>query len=183
MNMNRIGTTMIWLRVASSVLGACSSTTTSATSTTDQPDSVPHGWKSHTYGRATISVPSDWEVEPNSSCPIQSAPGTLNLGSPRRYSGCPDGVSFANVVDVSSLPAGEHLTSSCIAIKVNGLRVYVGPCGSSDAPGNVFDTIPSLGVAAEGVGTLTRAEGGRSSVGFCTRCVGRRATGNVVGQG
>ena len=39
--------------------------------------------------------------------------------------------------------------------RMNGLRVSVGPCGSSDAAGLVIYLIPSLGVEAVGTGTST----------------------------
>jgi len=152
MKMMRIGATVICLVVASSVLGACSTSTT--VSKSSHPISTPQGWRTYTYGKARISVPSEWAVERNAVCPINSAPGTLSLGNPKRYSGCPDAHSDDNRVILSSVEhfSSAHFSSQCPAIRVNGLRAYVGPCESSDADGHVSYWIPSLGLTAIGVG-------------------------------
>lgn len=47
------------------LLTACVSTTTATSPTTT--DSIPSGWKAHTYGKAAIAVPSDWIVVPATS--------------------------------------------------------------------------------------------------------------------
>jgi hypothetical protein len=153
MDMKRIGTTVASLVIASSLLGTCFSAIASATMRTSHPASVPRGWKTYTYGKAIISVPSDWAVERNHACPVRSAPGTLNLGTPKRPSECPAPEYLdANTVRLSPLLPSD-LLESCPTISVNGLRVHVGPCGSSDPGGLVYYVIPSLGVQAVGTGT------------------------------
>jgi hypothetical protein len=78
--------------------------------------------------------------------------GGRHLGPPKGppYASCPADAGQANSVTVTPLPAGAPYQLQC-AIKMNGLRVYVGPCSTSDAAGIVFYDIPSLGVRAEGM--------------------------------
>jgi len=154
--MKRIGTMVVALVLASGVLGAWFSAIGSgAERTTSHPVLVPLGWKTYTYGNARISVPNDWAVVRNNNCPVRSAPGTLELGSAMGLlPPCPGGVRDANVVTLGSLPRGGlHTSSQCARIRVNGLAMLVGPCGSSNAGGIVIYWVPALGVQAVGMGT------------------------------
>ena len=129
------------------LLAACGGTTT-ATSTTTV--SIPSGWKTHTYGKAAIAVPSDWAVVTSYVCPEPKGPGTLFLG-PSKNPGevCPAYSFSVNSVTITPLRAGESTGSSaCPTVKVNGLVVYVSPCGNTNPAGITEWTVPSLGVQA-----------------------------------
>jgi hypothetical protein len=152
MIIRRAATTLALLLIGATV-GAAWSTTTSAGAPPSTTAAVPHGWKTYTYGKAQVSVPSDWAVRTNYLCPGSKSTGTLYLGPPKGppYASCPADVGETNSVTVTPLPAGAPDQSQC-PIKLNGLRVYVGPCSTSDAAGIVLYDIPSLGVRAEGMG-------------------------------
>jgi hypothetical protein len=153
MKMKRLATTTALL-IAFSVCGALISTVASATVRTGHPASIPPSWKSYTYGKARISVPSNWVVQHNSGCPVQSAAGTLNLGSPKvPFPSCPTPFRNGNTVSLSPLTASDRYSSLCSAIRVHGLRAYVGPCGTSNAAGIVIYWVPVLRVQAVGTGT------------------------------
>jgi len=129
-------------------------TPATATTRTHHSVSIPHGWRSYSFERARISVPSSWAVRHNDgNCPDRSAPGTLVLGPPKRPALCSSGMANANTVSLSVLPANDPLVTSCPKSKVNGLVVIVAPCGSSDPAGIVLYLIPALRVQAEGTGT------------------------------
>jgi hypothetical protein len=130
---------------------ACSSTaTTVATTTTPPTASIPSGWKTYAYGTAKISVPPSWILVSSRGCAESSAPGVLALGAPRSLANCPVG---GNSIVVSSLPSGDAKAMSlCPAITVNGLRVHVLPCTSSNARGIVQYLVPALGIEAVGAG-------------------------------
>jgi hypothetical protein len=140
------------LLITAGVCAGCS-TSGSAGAPPSSTIAVPHGWKTYTYGKAQISVPSNWAVMTNYPCPGSRSTGTLYLGPPKGppYASCPADVGQANSVTLTPLPAGALDQSQC-AIKMNGLRVYVGPCSTSDAAGIVFYDIPSLGLRADGMG-------------------------------
>ena len=154
MNTKWIETTLASLVICSGVVGSGYSTAASATMRETRPDSIPHGWRTYRYGRVRISVPSDWTAV---HCPVLflSAPGTLDLGKPTVPTQCPAGFEDGNTVTLSSLPPGDYYAALCPTIRVNGLLVHVGPCGSSNPGGMVFYVIPSLGVQAVGTGTNT----------------------------
>ena len=153
MIMKRIGTTVASMVISFSLLGAWFPTTASAALRTNHPVSIPQGWKTYTYRLLRISVPSDWAVEHvNNTCPVRSAPGTLNL-SGSKISLCYTGTGNANSVTLLSLPADNEYMSLCPTISVNGLAAKVGPCGGSNAAGIVVYWIPALGVQAVGTGT------------------------------
>ena len=86
-------------------------------------------------------------MEHNESCPVLSAPGTLQLGPAKGPSSCLPGIRDTNIVSLSSLPAGDYHALTCPRIRVNGLAIVVGPCGSN-AAGIVIYTIPALRVQA-----------------------------------
>ena len=148
MRRSSVSASVALIILVAGALCSCSSTTSTSP---NRHDRVSVGWQTYTYGKARISVPSNWAVEHNDTCPVESAPGTLSLGSPKRYSGCPHSDDQTNQVILSSVPAGEPPPSQCPTIKMNGLRVTVGPCGSSDADGAIYYYIPSLGVKAVGL--------------------------------
>jgi hypothetical protein len=152
MDMKRIGTTMVFLVIASSVFGTWFSTVASATMRTSHPASTPRGWKSYTYREARISVPSNWAVEHNEGCPVLSAPGTLQLGPAKGPSSCLPGIRDTNIVSLSPLSASDYYALTCPKIEVNGLAIVVGPCTSSNTAGIVIYAIPALGVQAVGSG-------------------------------
>ena len=107
-------------------------------------------------GNAKISVPSDWVVHGARHCVNRSASGTLQLGSPKFLSKCQVVDRDANTVTLTPIPTGGIARPSvCPPMKMNGLQVIVGPCGSSDSAGLVSYVIPVLGVEATGTGTFT----------------------------
>lgn len=166
MNMKLIGSTLVSLVICCGVVGSCYSTAASATLKEARPGSVPQGWKTYRYGEVRISVPSDWTAE---HCPgFMLGLPYFRLGIPKQ-SQCQAGLEDANTVTLSPLPPGDHDYWQCPAIRVNGLLVHIGPCGSSNPFGRVFYVIPSLGVQAMGTGTNTENVTGPG-------------TGTVVGQ-
>jgi hypothetical protein len=119
---------------------------------------VPRGWRTYAYGATAIAVPKSWWVVHDAGCPATSSSGTLDLGPAVSV---PDDCSSPEGVEVSvlplpcaySIPSSRGIEeSSCPVVKVNGLQVYVGPCGSSDAADTVWWTVPSLGIQAVGTG-------------------------------
>ena len=154
MSVGRAATTLASLLLAASVCAGCS-TTSSVGSPPNSSVAIPGGWKTYTYGKAKISVPSDWVVVTNYLCPDTVAPGALYLGPSKNLGEvCPQTPSV-DTVTVTPLPAGAANQSQC-TIKMNGLRVYLGPCSSSNPIGVVFYDIPSLGISAEGMGTSSQ---------------------------
>jgi hypothetical protein len=139
------------------ILAACGSATSSpASSPGTTTMSVPHGWKTFAYRKAKISVPSDWVVHRTASCVDRTAPGTLELGRPTILSNCEAVARDATTVTLSPLPAGGvNRSFVCPPMKLNGLKVYFGPCTTSNPAGIVVYLIPSLGVGAVGTGTST----------------------------
>jgi hypothetical protein len=166
MSIRRAATTLASLLLAASVCAGCSGT--SPVGTPPSSTVVPPGWKTYTYGNARISVPSNWVVVTDYTCPDTVAPGVLYLG-PSRNPGevCPFTPSI-DTVTVTPLPAGTPDQPQC-PIQMNGLRVYLGPCSSSNPIAVVFYNIPSLGIRAEGMGTNSQNVTGSG-------------TGTVVGQ-
>jgi hypothetical protein len=154
------------------LLGAgCSASTTSSGGPPSRSTvAIPDGWKTYTYGKAQISVPGDWAIMSNYLCAGLSSSGTLYLGPPKGppYASCPSDSGQGDSVLVTPMPAGTNDQSQC-TIKINGLRVYFGPCGSSNAAGIVFYDIPSLGIRAVGMGGTSENVTGPG-------------TGTVVGQ-
>ncbi len=150
MSIRRAAAALASILLAASVCTGCSTTSSVVPPSSTVP--VPRGWKTYTYGKAKISVPRNWAVVTDYTCPDTVAPGVLYLG-PSRNPGevCPFTRNI-DTVTVTPLPAGTSDQSQCI-IKMNGLRVYLGPCGSSNPIGLAFYDIPSLGIRAKGGGS------------------------------
>jgi hypothetical protein len=170
MHTKRIGAMLASFVIGASGLGACSSTSTTAVSTTPVSAAVPPGWKTVSFGKARISVPSTWTVEHGDRCPDHSVPGMLRLAPPTQGTQqCPASFVDANTVSLSLLQAGPNPTSWCPLVRINGLRVHVGPCRGTDPLGIVLYSVPSLGIYAAGTGTADENVTGPG-------------TGTVVGQ-
>lgn len=141
---------LVGLASLASVISACSSgvTTTSNRSTLPRV-SVPQGWKTYTYGKAAISVPSNWQVKHDTNCPNTNAPGALLLGYPKELEHCPE-YSVVSYVAVIDIPAGSVSGSAPQKpMMVNGVPVSVG-LGS---PSIIEWTAPSLGLEILGTGS------------------------------
>jgi hypothetical protein len=91
-------------------------------------------------------------VRRNNNCADPFAPGTLELGVPKVLSNCTELPPNLRTVTLTPLPADGAQQSQC-AFKMNGVRVYFGPCTSSNPAGVVVYEIPSLGIRAKGMGT------------------------------
>jgi len=158
----RVRGTLAWLFVTAAVSAACTSTTVSPVpsvtprNSTSRSVAIPSGWKTYTFGKAAIAVPSDWAVATGYSCPEPKKPGTLFLGPSRNpdatcpmYSVSVDSVTIAP----SPLRPGDACTRS---VQVNGLVVDVVPCATAGV-GITYWTVPSLGVqiaATQADGTI-----------------------------
>jgi hypothetical protein len=119
---------------------------------------VPKGWKTYAYAQATISVPRSWAVRHNGYRCTQhpNAPGTLFLLPQSGSDLCVRSTFDTNSVTISPLRAGTaYREPSCPPAKVNGLTIYVGPCGSSNTGGITLWSVPALGVQALGTGTAS----------------------------
>jgi hypothetical protein len=154
---NRLSTrtALISLVVAAATGAWCTSTAGGSGNTSlRKAVGIPRGWKTHTYEKARISIPSDWAVVTNYLCAGSRSVGTLYLGPPKGppYASCPSDVGQGESVTITPLPAGTADQSQC-SFKMNGLRVHFGPCTSSNAAGVIFYDIPALGIRAEGVGS------------------------------
>ena len=172
MSIKRTGVTLAWLIIAATVCAGCSTPSSGGTPPSSTV-AVPHGWKTYTYGKATISVPSDWAVVSHYVCPDADGPGVVYLGPSENPGASCSPASFhhintVTVTPLQLLPAGATYPSLCSG-KVNGLRVYVGPCSSGNPRGIVIYSIPSLGLQAIGSGTSSEDVTGPG-------------TGTVVGQ-
>ena len=110
---------------------------------------MPHEWKTYTYGKSAVSVPSTWKVIRDYKCQIGPVAGTLFLGqSNRTLPSCPLGPSPNSVTFSASHDVPANPLPGCGPIRVNGLSVVVGPCSSSNPNGMTSWTIPSLNVEA-----------------------------------
>jgi len=154
MNIRRTGATVVSLVIAASLCAGCSTTSSGGTPPSSTV-AVPSGWKTYAYGKAKISVPSNWAAVSDYTCPDTVSPGVLYLG-PSKNPGdsCPayPRIDTVTVTPLQPLPAGASYPSLC-SLKMNGLVVFVEPCTSSNPGGIVIYSIPSLGVRAEGTGT------------------------------
>src|ERR1022692_825103 len=127
--------TVTVLLVAAVICTACSSTSTgSGGSLPSSTLAVPTGWKTYAYGKAAISVPSDWVVTGN-GCGVGTAPGTLLLGLPKVLPSCPMDQNGQNEVTLDS--PSSPVTSSEASTVVNGLQAYPIPVGDPGGPGGV----------------------------------------------
>jgi hypothetical protein len=109
--------------------------------------SIPTGWKSYTYGDATISVPKGWTVEHNTNCPVTTASGALLLGYPKVLENCAD---FSPSLGLVALyrPSSTTEGTGAGAISVNGVQIYV---LRASALYTVWSA-PSLGIELTGEG-------------------------------
>lgn len=131
------------------LLAACSSSTTSSSTTTTV--SIPAGWKTYTFGKMAIAVPSSWAVKHNTNCPNAAAPGALLLGVPPVLINCPAFEYPKSVVTVSQLSSATSTTTIPVGQKpvtVNGVPMYAG----SGSPSSLDWTVPSLDVRIFGSG-------------------------------
>ena len=91
---------------------------------------IPTGWKTYTYGKASISVPRSWTVKRNQICPNTSAPGSLMLGFSKAAYDCvalPYPKSWIRIQTMSKLSdAGSVFTGGRPHQTVNGVPVIVG---------------------------------------------------------
>ena len=132
------------------VLAACG---TSSTATPSEPlvvAKVPPGWTGHNYGRATISTPKNWVVQPVGSCVMTfQSTGVLIVGAP--IGSCHSTPAPSATVAIENLPTGLHYRRPPFApnpITVNGVVVYVNP----GPPSTTLWAAPALGVQVEGRG-------------------------------
>jgi hypothetical protein len=130
------------------LLAACGGSMTA--SSTKTAVSIPPGWKTYTYGKMVIAVPSTWAVKHDTNCPNAPASGTLLLGVPPVLIQCVDYQYPATVVTVSRITAGTPSVSSPgqKPVIVNGVPVYVG----FGSPSSLEWAVPSLGVEIRGNG-------------------------------
>ena len=130
-------------------LVACGSSTTATSSSTTV--SIPSGWKTETYGKVAIAVPSSWAVKHGTNCPNAPAPGSLLLGLPAVLSYCAAYQYPKSVVTVSQL-SSETSTTNVPAgqkpVMINGIPVYIG----FGSPTTLYWTVPSLDVQIIGTG-------------------------------
>jgi hypothetical protein len=144
---------LLALAVLPLLVTACSSSTTASSTTTTV--SIPSGWKTVTYGKLAIAVPSDWAVKHGTNCPNAAAPGTLVLGVPARLSYCAAFQYPRSVVTVSQLSTESNPTSVPAGekpVSINGIPVYLG----FGSPAIVQWTVPSLGIMITGTGPDSR---------------------------
>lgn len=150
-----------WLVVLAVVAGAgliLSGCSSSASPEQSKPASslaaqLPNGWRTQVYGKAAISVPANWTVVLDASCPPSSKYGTLFLGGPRIPGiSCPAPLGSGPAITVMQLGqlglGSQPVSPNCNPHTVNHLRVFVGPCPASDHVngGLTTWTIPALGI-------------------------------------
>ena len=130
------------------LVAACGGSTTASSTTTTV--SIPSGWKTYTYGKMAIAVPSTWAVKHDTNCPNAHVPGALLLGVPPVLMQCVAYQYPATVVTVSQITAGTPGVSSPgqKPVMVNGVPVYVG----FGSPSSLEWAVPSLGVEIRGSG-------------------------------
>jgi hypothetical protein len=120
-------------------------------SSRSHPRSIPNGWRTYSYGWATISVPAAWAVRRDTDCPTTTAPGALLLGASKILSGCVLFHYQPHFVALTSIPAGEgaaSLPTTATPTEVNGVPVYV----LFGSPISLHWEAPSLGVALAAAG-------------------------------
>lgn len=107
---------------------------------------VPRGWKSYSYGGATISVPRGWAVKHNANCPNTSASGALLLGYPKVLTNCANYQFPLNFVALYQ--PNPTNTTTATPLTVNGVPVEVLQTSTTFAVWSV----PSLGIEITGDG-------------------------------
>ncbi len=135
-------------------LAACAGTSGTPATTTVP---TPAGWNTYRFAKASIAVPSSWDVSHGGSCISWSVPGTLLLATAGTAPGssCPGNFLIPTVVNVSAYHPGSTPFAGVLGERkvVNGIPVYaerVMP-GAGDAGGVVW-TVPSLGVVVYAAG-------------------------------
>ncbi len=118
------------------------------TTTAGHPASNTSGWVVHVYGSAAISVPPNWVVENNSTCLTMGRSGTLLLGPTPPGPICSEAIANQTSVNIVPLSPNALRYAPCIRarIKSNGMTVYIEPCSTSDASGEIIWLIPALNV-------------------------------------
>ena len=141
---------LLGLVVFAMVLAACGTSASGAATTKPSIATTPVGWTSHNYGRATISTPKDWVVQPVGACVMTSEPtGVLIVGAPVGF--CQSIPAPSATVTIENLPADENYRRPPFApnpITVNGMAVYV----KAGPPGTVLWAVPALGMQVVGTG-------------------------------
>jgi hypothetical protein len=141
------GLTLVGAACGTSTFPASSPASTRATGT-------PSGWVTHVYQHIAITVPASWTMANEPLCWPPAKVGLLVLGyHPGPAASCPadpsPGVPSVTVTPLSS-PSSDAVAPpavlQCPVIVVNGLKVHVGPCGSSDTGGSTWWAIPALNV-------------------------------------
>lgn len=130
-------------------LVACGSSTKASSPTTTV--SIPSGWKTESYGKVAIAVPSDWAVKHGVNCPNAPAPGTLLLGLPAVLSHCPLYQYPKSVVTVSQLTSATSTTKVPTGQKpvtINGISVYAG----FGSPTTLYWIVPVFDIQIVGTG-------------------------------
>ena len=118
--------------------------------TTGLSASIPGGWKTLTFGQASISVPPRWAVKHNTNCPTTDAPGALLLGG--APTSCPAYRSGLNAVSVTTIPADVRAGSpptGAVSRTVNGVPIWV----QFGSPISLVWLAPSLGVEISASGS------------------------------
>jgi len=131
------------------LLAACGSSTTASTTTTTV--SIPSGWKTYTYGKMAIAVPSSWVVKHDTDCPNAGPAGALLLGSSTAPASCLPTQIPSSVVRVERLSGETSATAVPVGqkpVSINGIPVYLG-FGSITF---VQWTVPTLNVQITGTG-------------------------------
>jgi hypothetical protein len=139
--------------------GAACGTTTVPSSTPATTASVraPAGWVTHVYHHTAIAVPTSWTVVNEPQCLPSAKVGLLVLGDhpgpalscPTEASGTVPSVTVTPLISPPSDAVAPPAVLQCPVMTVNGLKVHVGPCGSSDTGGPTWWAIPALDVQVE----------------------------------
>jgi len=126
---------------------ACSNSTTA--SSANPTVSIPSGWKTYTYGKVAIAVPSSWTVKHNTDCPNPAPAGALLLGASAEPPSCLPTQMPSSVVRVlSAEPSAKRVSTDEKPVTINGIPVYVG----FGSPSMDELTVPSLDVQVTGTG-------------------------------
>ena len=129
------------------LLVSCGSSTTASTATV----SIPSGWKTETYGKVAIAVPSNWAVKHGTNCPNAPAPGTLLLGLPAVSSYCAEyqyPKSVVTVWQIKSETSTTNVPTRQTPVTINGIPAYVG----FGSPTTLYWIVPSLNAQVTGSG-------------------------------
>ena len=145
----RVLGSLLALMVSPLLMAAWGSSKTASTTTTDV--SIPSGWKTYTYGKMAIAVPSSWVVKHDTDCPNAAPAGALLLGSSTAPGSCLPTQIPSSVVTVERLSGETSATAVPVGqkpVSINGIPVYLG-FGSIT---RVQWTVPTLNVQITGTG-------------------------------